>query len=264
LSNHECRTHLEDRNWKLEIRNSELDTRCIAHEFPISSFRFPGSNFKLRFSIFHFRISIFALLLLPAALLCAQVETVESPNATAVWVSQSHVEGHLALRFSSDGAFSPDASLLAVVADDKVTIMDLRAGAVQRVLKPHVPDVRDLEIHSANFTSPHQIFLLANGAFHVKGNAPATTPLLAFQWDIEGDRLDGKVNAVGRKGGFSPGRYFPMIGYLVLYKESTFAMWNPRTEQAGSLTLPDLKQIPNLFEFSPDGHWLVLAQIQTT
>jgi WD40 repeat protein len=55
-----------------------------------------------------------------------------------------------------------------------------------------------------------------------------------------------------------------MIGYLVLYKESTFAMWNPRTEQGGSLSLPDLKQIPNLFDFSPDGHWLLLAQIQTT
>ena len=188
----------------------------------------------------------------------------ESPPTAAVWVSQSHVEGHLALKFSSDGAFSPDASLLAVVAEDKVTIMNLRTNAVQKVLRPHVPDIRDLEIHSANFTSPHQIFLLANGAFHIKGKAPATTPLLAFQWDIERDEADGKVNAVGAKGGFSPGRYFPSIGYIVLYKESNFAMWNPRTEEAGSFSLPDLKQIPNLFEFSPDGHWLLLAQIQTT
>ena len=203
-------------------------------------------------------------MLLPAALLCAQVETVESPPTAAVWVSQSHLEGHLALKFSSDGAFSPDASLLAVVADDKVTIMDLRTGTVRKVLKPHVPDVQDLELHSANFTSPHQVFLLANGAFHVKGKGAATTPLLEFQWDIEGDRLDGKVNAVGSKGGFSPARYFPMIGYLVLYKESTFALWNPRTEQSGLLPIPDLKQVPNLFDFSPDGHWLLLAQIQTT
>jgi WD40 repeat protein len=201
---------------------------------------------------------------MPAALLCAQVETVESPPTAAVWVSQGHLEGHLALKFSSDGAFSPDASLLAVVAEDKVTIMNLRTDAVQKVLKPHVPDVRDLEIHAANFLSPHQLFLLANGAFHVKGKAPATTPLLAFQWDIDRDDVEGKVNAVGTKGGFSPGRYFPMIGYLVLYKESTFVLWNPRTEQGGSLSLPDLKQIPNLFEFSPDGHWLLLAQIQTT
>ena len=258
MSNHEFRTHLEDRNWKLEIRNSEPETRCIAYEFPISSFQFPVSSFQ-------FRVCVFALLLLlPAVLLCAQVETVESPPTAAVWVSQSHLEGHLALKFSSDGAFSPDASLLAVVADDKVTIMDLRTGTVQKVLKPHVPDVQDLEIHSANFTSPHQIFLLANGAFHVKGKGAATTPLLEFQWDIEGDRLDGKVNAVGSKGGFSPARYFPMIGYLVLYKESTFALWNPRTEQSGLLSIPDLKQIPNLFDFSPDGHWLLLAQIQTT
>ena len=34
--------------------------------------------------------------------------------------------------------------------------------------------------------------------------------------------------------------------------------------KAGRITIPDLTQIPNLYEFSPDGHWLLLAQIQTT
>jgi WD40 repeat protein len=29
----------------------------------------------------------------------------------------------------------------------------------------------------------------------------------------------------------------------------------------GRLTIPDLTQSPNLFAFSPDGHWLLLAQI---
>ena len=154
------------------------------------------------------------MLLLPGANLCAQVETVESPPTAAQWVSHGRLEGHLALKYSSDGAFSPDASVLAVVAEEKVMLMNLRTDAVQKVLKPHVPDIEDLEIHSANFLSPHQLFLLANGVFHVKGKRAAPTPLLAFQWDIDGDHLEGKVDAVGAKGGFSPARYFPMIGYL--------------------------------------------------
>ena len=41
-------------------------------------------------------------------------------------------------------------------------------------------------------------------------------------------------------------------------------MWNPQTGRGGQVTIPDLTQIPNLYEFSPDGHWLLLAQIQTT
>ena len=215
------------------------------------------------FSIFDFRIS-FSVLLLPAAFLRAQVETVASPSAAAVWVGHGHSEGHLALRFSSDGAFSPDSSLLAVVAGDQVMIMDLRMGTVQKVLKPRLPDLRELEIHSAHFISPHQLLLLANGAFHVKGKRAATTPLLAFQWNIDLDRADGKVNAIGTQGGYSPARYFPTIGYLVLYKESNFVLWNPRTQQGGALPIPDLTQIPNLYDFSADGHWLLLAQIQTT
>jgi WD40 repeat protein len=223
------------------------------------------SSSKFGFSIFEFRVSIFVLsLLLPAANLCAQVETVESPPAAAVWVSHGKMEGHLAMKYSSDGAFSPDASLLAVVTEDKVLLMNLRTDSVQKVLKPHLSEIEDLEIHSANFLSPHQLFLLANGVFHVKGKRAAPTPLLAFQWDIEGDQLEGKVNVVGAKGGFSPARYFPMIAYLVLYKDSNFDLWNPRASQGGTITIPDLTQIPNLYEFSPDGHWLLLAQIQTT
>jgi WD40 repeat protein len=66
---------------------------------------------------------------------------------------------------------------------------------------------------------------------------------------------------VGAKGGFTPARYFPQIGYLALYKESNFTMWNPRGGGAGSFSVPDLTQIPNLYEFSPDGEWLLLAQL---
>ena len=64
-----------------------------------------------------------------------------------------------------------------------------------------------------------------------KGRAP--TPLLAFSGISDGDHLEGKVDAVGAKGGFSPARYFPMIGYLLLYKDSNFDLWNPRTGQGG-------------------------------
>jgi len=205
-----------------------------------------------------------AAILLPNACMWAQVETVESPSKAALWVSHSRLEGHLALKYSSDGAFSPDASLLAVVTGNKVLLMNLRTDSVQKALKPHLADVEDLEIHSANFLSPHQLFLLANGVFHVKGKPAASTPLLAFQWDIDGDHVEGKVNAVGSRGGFSPARYFPMIGYLALYKEGNFDLWNPRSSQGGTVSIPDLTQIPNLYEISPDGHWMLLAQIQTT
>src|SRR5581483_3650292 len=60
------------------------------------------------------------------------------------------------------------------------------------------------------------------------------------------------------------GRYFPSIGFLVLYKDSSFELWKPLTGQGGVIQIPDLKQVPNLYDFSPDGHWLLLAQIQTT
>ncbi len=203
-------------------------------------------------------------LLFPAALLRAQVETVAGPPSAVHWVSYGHVEGHLVLKYSSAGAFSPDSSLLAVASDEKVLLMNLLSGNGPKVFKPRVPDVDDLEIHSANFLAPNHLFLLANGLFHVKGQRPHPTPLLAFQWDTTEDQLVGKLNEVGAKGGYSPARYFPMIGYLILYKDGNFDLWNPRTNQGGSLPIPDLTQVPNLYDFSPDGHWLLLAQIQTT
>jgi WD40 repeat protein len=203
-------------------------------------------------------------LVLPAAILNAQVESVPSPPAAAVWVSHSRLEGHLALNYSSDGAFSPDGSVLALVSGNKVVLISLRSGSVEKVLKPRIPDIEDLEIHSASFLSPHQLFLLANGVFHVKGKGAAPTPLLAIQWDVDGDHVEGKVSGVGAKGGFSPARYFPTINYLVLYKDSNFDLWSPLTGQGGTISIPDLTQIPNVYEISPDGHWLLLGQIQTT
>ena len=154
--------------------------------------------------------------------------------------------------------------MLAVVSGDKILVVTLHNDFIQKVLKPRLPEIRELEIHSANFVSHDQLLLFANGAFHLKGKGPAGTPLLTFQWNVDADRLDGKVNALGSKGGFSPARYFPAVGYVVLYKASDFELWNPQTGRGGKITIPDLTQIPNLYEFSPDGHWLVLAQIQTT
>ena len=207
-----------------------------------------------------------AAVFLHAAILCAQVETVENPRSAPIWVSRlGRVEGHLALNYSSNGAFSPDSSLLAVASEDKVVLMNLRTGDLQRVLKPHLPEIEDLDIRSADFLASNQLFLLANGVFHIKGKGQAApTPLLAFQWDTLEDRQSGKLNVVGAKGGFSPARYFPQIGYLALYKDSSFDLWNPRTGGGGRLTVSGLTQIANLYEFSPDGHWLLLAQIQTS
>ncbi len=244
---------------RIGIRNSKLATYASSFEIRVSNFEFRVSSFDLRSSLF----LAAALFLLPA-ILRAQVESVESPPTAALWVGHGHMEGHLALKYSSDGAFSPDSSLLAVAADDKVLVMNLRTNEVHKVLKPRLPDIQDLEIHSANFLSPHQLFLLANGVFHVKGKGVSPTPLLAFLWDIDGDHLEGKLDAVGTKGGFSPARYFPMIGYLALYKDSNFDLWNPRTGQAGRITIPDLTHVPNLYDLSPDGRWMLLGQIQTS
>ena len=208
--------------------------------------------------------TLLALHLALPATLFAQAETVNTPAPAAVWIGQTHVEGHLALQYSSDGAFSPDSSLLAVASDDKILLLSLHGDAAPKILKPRLPEVHDLEIHSANFTSPNDILVLANGVLHPKGKPAGATPLLGFRWDIQGDRLDGKLSALGTRGGFSPARYFPLIGYLVLYKDGNFELWKPQSDTGGVVTLPDLTQIPNLYEFSPDGHWLLLAQIQTT
>jgi WD40 repeat protein len=125
-----------------------------------------------------------------------------------------------------------------------------------------MPDITDLNIQSANFLAMNQLFLLGNGVISVKGKGSGgSTPLLAFQWDTVEDRLSSKVDAVGGGGGFAPILYFPQGKYLVLYKSSNFDLWDPRSGRGGRLTVPDLTQTPNLFAFSPDGHWVLLAQI---
>ena len=217
-----------------------------------------SSAFRLLLSAFWFLLSAFCLL--PAR---AQVESVESTEPTHyLWLSHGRIEGHLALSYSPAGAFSPDGSILAVASEDKIVLMGVREGNIQKVLKPRLPGITDLNIQSANFLAMNQLFVLGTGVISGKGKGPGgATPLLALQWDTIEDQLSGKVHAVGRGGDFGPILYFPHLGCLVLYKTSNFDLWDPRSGRMGRLSIPDLMQTPNVFAVSPDGHWLLLAQI---
>jgi len=204
-----------------------------------------------------------ALALLLAAPARAQVETVAGPPTTHYfWSSQGRFEGHLASHYSPAGAFSPDSSLLAVSSDEKVVLARVGEGGIQKVLKVHIPDITDLNIQSANFLTMNQLFLLGYGVISQKGKAAGrSTPLLGFQWDTMEDRLSGKLDALGGAGGFGPILYVPRLQCLVLYKASNFDLWEPRSGHSGRLTIPDLTQTPNVIALSPDGHWVLLAQI---
>jgi len=200
-----------------------------------------------------------------AQLLRAQIETVQGLPPQYTWVSHGRVEGHLALPYSPAAAFSPDSTALAVVIEDKVVLMNLREGGVEKTLRPHLEGITDLTIQSANYVAPQRLFLLGNGLLRAKDKrSVGSTPTLGFQWDIEQDNLFGKVNSIGAGGGFTPPRYFPQIGYLAFYKDSNFDLWQPVTGRGGRITLPSLTRRPNLFEFSPDGRWLLLAQLEAS
>ncbi|MFB3920322.1 MAG: WD40 repeat domain-containing protein [Terriglobia bacterium] len=193
----------------------------------------------------------------------AQVETVEGPPPRYNWISHGRLEGHLALQYSPAGAFSPDSSLLAAVIEEKVVLMDLRAADIRKALRPHIEGITELQFQSANFVTPSRVFLVGTGLFQTKGKGGgAPTPTLAIQWDVDQDALFGKVNSVGAGGGYGQIRYFPQIGYLGLYKEGNFDLWHPVTGKGGRINIPDLTRRPNLFEPSPDGHWMLLAQME--
>lgn len=201
-----------------------------------------------------------------AQLVCAQIETVESTAPPQfLWVSHGRAEGHLALNYSPAGAFSPDSTSLAVVVEDKVLIMDLRASGIRKTLRPRLEGVGDLTIHSASYLTPNRLFILGNGVIRPKGKGPGTpTPTIGFVWDPDQDTLFGKVNAIGPGGGYGPPRFFPLIGYLAIYKENNFDLWHPLTGRGGRINVPALTRQPNLFEFSPDGRWLLLAQLEAS
>jgi WD40 repeat protein len=221
-----------------------------------------GPIFRLLPTIY---LTALCLCISVAQLLAAQVETVEGPPAQSTWVSHGRVEGHLALAYSPAAAFSPDSTALAVVIEDKIVLMDLREAGVEKTLHPSVEGVTDLTIYSANYVAPNRLFLLGSGLFRTKDKRSVReTPNLGFLWNVDQDMLFGKVNAIAGAGGFTPPRYFPQIGYLAFYKDSNFDLWQPVTGRGGRITVPSLTRRPNLFEFSPDGHWLLLAQLEAS
>jgi hypothetical protein len=195
-----------------------------------------------------------------------QLESVEGPPPAVTWVSNGRLEGHLALNYSPDGAFSADGSRLAVISQSKIVLLNLAAARPEKILKPHIPNITDLVMQSANFISPTRLFVLASGVIQLKGQkgAPPRTPELGFQWYVDQDQLFGHVEAIGPAGGFGPPRYFPEAGYLCLYKNSNFDFWNPNSGRGVRVTIPDLTHQPNLYAVSPDGHWMLLAQIETS
>jgi WD40 repeat protein len=150
------------------------------------------------------------------------------------------------------------------VIDDKIVLMNLAAADIRKVLRPRVEGVSELQFQSANFVAPNRLFLLGNGLFRKNKGAGGATPTLAFQWDVDQDALFGKVNTVGAGGGYGPLRYFPQIGHLSFYKETNFDLWHPVTGRGGRVSVSSLTRRPSLFEFSPDGHWLLLAQMEGT
>ena len=197
--------------------------------------------------------------------LAAQVESVEGPPPQSTWVSHGRVEGHLALAYSPAAAFSPDSAALAIVTEDKIVLMNLGEASVEKTLHPQLEGITDLTIHSANYVAPQRLFLLGDGLIRAQGKQRVrSTPTLGFQWDVEQDSLVGKVNAIAPAGGFTPPCYFPQIGYLAFYKDSNFDVWQPVTGRGGRITVPSLTRRPNLFEFSPDGHWLLVAQLEAS
>ena len=202
--------------------------------------------------------------LVSAGLLCAQSEMTAGAAPAYFWQNRARIQGHLAITCSPDGAFSPDSSTLAVAEKYRVVLVDLADGRIGKVAHPQIQGVSDFEIHSASFVTPSNLFVLGTGSVRQKGRrGKSGTPELAFQWNVTEDALSGKVDAVGVRGGNLPAVYFPQIQYIGLYSNSRFELWSPVTSRAGLIAIPQLAHPPHLFTFSPDGHWLLLAQIET-
>lgn len=205
-----------------------------------------------------------AWLLFAGSAAFGQAESVEGAPSVPEFGAQGRVEGHLALDYSPAAAFSPDSRNLAVIVDPaKIVLMDLEDRKAGKVLRPEVPPVFDLEIQSANFLSPDTLFILARGGLKKKGaDFARRTPLLGFQWDTHEDKLTGKVDTVGAEGGFDPILYLSHIGYLGMYKESKFSLWNPKLGRGAEIVVPELAHKPGTFAFSPDGRWLLLGHVE--
>jgi WD40 repeat protein len=133
--------------------------------------------------------------------------------------------------------------------------------SIEKVLHPSLKNLSDLDIQSVAFLDANTLFLLGTGIVHDKNKPDHPTPLLGFRWDVQQDALDGTVAMFGSGGGFGRPRYFPRIKYLGMYKDSSFILWSPISRKAMEIKVPELTREPHLYDFSPDGHWLLLAQI---
>ncbi len=205
-----------------------------------------------------------ASILLSSAMALSQAETVEGAPSLPEFGAQGRIEGHLSVRYSPAAAFSPDSRDLAIVVDPaKIVLMDLHDAKVGKILRPGVPPIIDLEIESANFLDSDTLLLLARGGMKQKGaDFARRTPLLAFKWSTGQDNLTGKVDAVGADGGFAPILYLPHIGFLGMYKDSDFTLWNPKRGGGAEIAVPELAHKPGTFAFSADGRWLLLGHLE--
>jgi WD40 repeat protein len=149
------------------------------------------------------------------------------------------------------------------VNEDKVVLVGLHDATRMKPLRPRIQGLTDLAIQSANYLSPTRILLFATGVIAAQGKAKGgVTPLLAFQWNLLEDALFGTVTAVGAKGGIGRPIYLPHISHLGIYKDSVFELWNPGSGRKAWVKVPNLTRTPGLYEISPDGHWMLLAQVE--
>jgi hypothetical protein len=192
-----------------------------------------------------------------------QVEMAPPSQQNFVWVNIGNVEGHLATNSSPEGAFAPDGSALVLVNHEKVVVDKLAGGnlSIEKVLHPRIENLKDLDIQAVNFLGPNTLFMLGTGIVHEKKEAARPTPLLGFLWNIQEDAQDGTASMFGAGGGYGRPRYFPQIKYLGMYKDSNFILWSPINRKAAEVRIPELTRESHLYSFSPDGHWLLLAQI---
>ncbi len=209
---------------------------------------------------------VFLLVSLVAAVarqIPAQAGAAPSGKPSFLWSTLAHLEGHLALDYSPAGAFSPNSQTLAVAArqgQQKVVLLNLANGGIEKVLHPAVSGLENLDIYSANFIGPSRLFLMARGALAGKKRSESETPLLGLEWNTDTDSLAGKVDTIGANG-YRSVRYFPQIGFVGMYRQSTFDLWDPANGRGLEAKIPELTERPRVYAFSPDGHWLILAQI---
>ncbi len=226
-----------------------------------------GGHVRKRCSSIHLRLALEWVCLLALAgglrLSAAQSEKSEPagpPAPRAQWIFAARIKGHLVLRGSPAGAFSRDSRSIAIISGHRVLLTGLNSKSQRRFLQPGVKGVIDLEIQSASFVSPDRLLILAAG--RIAKRPSYQTPLLAFLWSASKDGAAGKAEEIATSGGFGPAVFFPRIGFLVIPKKNYFTLWNPVTGRVLGEKVPELTRPAQVFDFSPNGQWLLLAQIE--